>query len=81
MPKQPTPTPTASAIGPCPTLIQISRTPRHCKFTQHYRTTRPHPKRGVRKGQKIYSVIQVQRQKSTIITTAPKLHWNVTKLH
>ena len=26
MSKQPTPAPTASAAGPCPTLIQISRT-------------------------------------------------------
>ena len=41
MSKQPPPAPTASAVGPCPTLIQISRTPRHWKFTQHYRTTRP----------------------------------------
>ena len=29
------------AIGPCPTIIQISRTPRHLKFTQDHRTTRP----------------------------------------
>ena len=29
------------AIGPCPTIIQISRTPRHWKFTQDHRTTRP----------------------------------------
>ena len=35
------PAPTASAVGPCPTIIQISRTPRHWKFTQHHRTTRP----------------------------------------
>ena len=41
MSKQPPPTPTASTIGPCPTVIQVSRTPRHCKFTQHLRTTRP----------------------------------------
>ena len=41
MSKQPPPAPTASAIGPCPTSIQISRTPRHCKFTQHLRSTRP----------------------------------------
>ena len=33
------PAPTASAVGLCPTLIQISRTPRHWKFTQHHRTT------------------------------------------
>ena len=39
------PAPTASAVGPCPTLLQISRTPRHWKLTQHHRTTRlsPHP--------------------------------------
>ena len=41
MPNQPQSAPTASAIGPCPTLIQISRTPRHWKTTQHHRTTRP----------------------------------------
>ena len=29
MSKQPPPAPTAGAIGPCPTAIQISRTPRH----------------------------------------------------
>ena len=37
------PAPTASAVGLCPTLIQISRTPRHWKFTQHHCTTRPPP--------------------------------------
>ena len=41
MSKQPPPTPTASAIGPCSTIIQISRMPRHWKFTQYLRTTRP----------------------------------------
>ena len=41
MSKQPPPVPTASTIGPCPTVIQISRTPRHQKFTKHLRTTRP----------------------------------------
>ena len=35
------PEPTASTIGPCPTVIQVSRTPRHWKFTQHLRTTLP----------------------------------------
>ena len=30
--KQPPPAPTASAVGPCPTLIQTSRTPRTWKF-------------------------------------------------
>ena len=41
MSKQPPPAPTARAVGSCPTLIQISRTPRHWKFTQDHRTTRP----------------------------------------
>ena len=35
------PAPTASVIGPCPTIIKISRTPRYWQFTQHYRTTQP----------------------------------------
>ena len=43
MSKQPPPAPTASAISPCPTIIQSSRTPRHCKFTQHLCSTRPPP--------------------------------------
>ena len=43
MSKHPQPAPTASAVSPCPTMIQISRTPRHWKFTQHHRTTRPPP--------------------------------------
>ena len=35
---------TASAVGPCPILIQISRTHRHhWKFTQDHHTTRPPP--------------------------------------
>ena len=29
MSKQPPPAPTASAVGPCPTISQIRRTPRH----------------------------------------------------
>ena len=41
MSKQPPPAPTARAVGPCPTLIQTSRTPRHWKLTQDHRTTRP----------------------------------------
>ena len=41
MSKQPQPAATASAGGPCPNIIQISRTPWHCEFTQHHRTTRP----------------------------------------
>ena len=41
---QTTPTRTCwSTIGPCPTLIQISRKPRHWKLTQRLRTTRPSP--------------------------------------
>ena len=43
MSKQPSPAPTVSAVSPCPTIIQVSRTPRHWKFTQHHRTTRPPP--------------------------------------
>ena len=34
------PAPTASTVGSCPTIIKISRTPRHWKFTLHHRTTR-----------------------------------------
>ena len=41
MSEQPPHAPTASAIGPCPTIIQIGRTPRHWKFTQHHRTRPP----------------------------------------
>ena len=43
MSKQPPPAPIASAICPCPTIIHISRTPRHWKLTQHLRTTGPSP--------------------------------------
>ena len=43
MSTQPPPAPTASVVDPCPTLIQISRTPWHWKFTQNHRTTRPPP--------------------------------------
>ena len=43
MSKQPPPAHTASTMGPCPTIIQISRTPQHWKFPQHLRTTRPPP--------------------------------------
>ena len=41
MSKQPPPAPTTSAVCPCSTIIQISRTPQHWTFTQHHRTTRP----------------------------------------
>ena len=37
MSKQPPSAPTASAVGPCPTLIQTSRTPRTWKFIQDHR--------------------------------------------
>ena len=47
MSKQPKLESTASVVGPCPTIIQISRTPRHWKFTQHHRSTRPPPLLGV----------------------------------
>ena len=43
MSKPPRPAPIASAMGPSPTIIQISRTPRHWKFTQRLRTNRPPP--------------------------------------
>ena len=43
MSKQPPSAPTASTEGPCPTLIQISRTPRHCKFAQHTIAPPDHP--------------------------------------
>ena len=42
-PKQPPPASIASTIGPCPTIIQRSRTPQHWKFIQYLRTTRPPP--------------------------------------
>ena len=40
MSKQP---PTSSTVNPCPTIIQISRSLRHCKFSKHHHTTRPAP--------------------------------------
>ena len=46
MSKQPPPAPTASAVGPCPTVIQIVGRPGAGSFTQHHRTTRP-PLRGL----------------------------------
>ena len=40
MSKQLPPATTASAVGPCPTLIQICRMPRHWRFTgPHHHTT------------------------------------------
>ena len=41
MSKQPLPAPTASAGGPCPTVIGIVRRPGTGTFPQHHRTTRP----------------------------------------
>ena len=43
MSKHPQPALTERAVGPCPTLVQISRTPRNWKVTQRNRTTRPPP--------------------------------------
>ena len=42
-PNNPPPAPTASAIDPCPTIIQISRTLGLRIFAKHHRTTRPPP--------------------------------------
>ena len=43
MSKQPRRTYCKHSSRPCPTVIQVSRTPQHWKFTQHLRTTRqPH---------------------------------------
>ena len=33
--------PAPTAVGPFRTIIHISKTPRHWKFTHHHRTTRP----------------------------------------
>ena len=41
MSKQPPTTPTASPVGPCPTIIQVSRTLQCWKFIQHHCSTRP----------------------------------------
>ncbi|MEW8488046.1 MAG: hypothetical protein AB2705_22960 [Candidatus Thiodiazotropha sp.] len=43
MSKQPPPAPSASTVGPCHAIIQISMTPLHWKFTQHHCTTRSLP--------------------------------------
>ena len=43
MSKQPPPAPTASVVGPCPTVIQTVGRPGTGSFTQHQRTTRPLP--------------------------------------
>ena len=46
--EQPPSAPTSSALGPCPTISEINRKPRHRKFTQHNRTTRhPHTVRNL----------------------------------
>ena len=39
--KQPPPASTANAVGPCPTIVQISRTTRPWRFSHHLRTTGP----------------------------------------
>ena len=41
MSKHTPPAPTVSAVDPCPTIIQIRRTPRYRKFTHHHRSIRP----------------------------------------
>ena len=58
--KQPPPAPTASAVGPCPTLIQTRRTPRTWKFIQDHLTTRPPPQRGRKRREKIEESKNVQ---------------------
>ena len=47
MSKQPPPAPTARAVGPCPTVIQIVGRPGTESFTQHHRTTRPPRKNSI----------------------------------
>ena len=43
MSQQHPPAPTASAVGPCSSIFQISRTPRYWKFTKHHRIPFPLP--------------------------------------
>ena len=45
--KQPPPAPTASAIGPCPIIIQSRWTSRHWNFTQRLRTTQSPPQKNI----------------------------------
>ena len=68
MSKQPPPALTASAVGPCPTVMQKSRTPRHWKFTQHLRTTRPPltAKGTDNRGVSIHSTLRLVPQKSFV---------------
>ena len=66
MSKQPPPAPTASATGPCPTIIQISRTPQHWKFTQHLRTFKC---RNGRKHAAFDSIL--------FFNASPELVWNI----
>ena len=47
MSKQPLPAPMASAVGTCHTIIDISRTPQHWKFTQHHRIARTPRQKGI----------------------------------
>ena len=61
---------TASAVGHCPTLIRISRTPRHWKVTQHHRTTRPPPRYWQKRSRHKYSHTghnQLNPNKDTIL--------------
>ena len=39
--KQLRPAPIASTVGPYLTIFQTSKKPRHWKFTEHHRATRP----------------------------------------
>ena len=57
MSKQPPPAPTASTVGPCPTLTQISRTPRHLEVY-------PAPSHHPRYRKKVLSNIVRLRQKA-----------------
>ena len=56
--------PTASEIGLYPTIIQISWTLRHWKFTQRHRTSRPHPKSDMQIGRQL----KVRKEQSGLST-------------
>ena len=75
MSKQPSPAPTASAVGPCPTLFQTSRTPRHWKFTQNHRTTRPPPI----KKMKHYPALD-HEEDETLSSSGSWRRWNTIQL-
>ena len=57
--KQPPPAPTVSAVGPCITMIQISRTPRHWKFIQHHRTTPSTTSKTIETGKTMETLIMI----------------------